>query len=47
MVNERYFSFLRNLVRITHEEPFDYDKYLELLKVIGDSYGVAKGITQF
>lgn len=47
MANERYFSFLRNLVQITHEEPFDYDKYLELLKVIGDSYGVAKGITRF
>lgn len=44
---ERYNSFLERLVRITHEEPYNRNSYLELITEICKEYGLAKGVTRF
>ena len=47
MANERFYSFLKNLVKVTHEEPFDRDKYIDVITDICNSYRIAKGVTTF
>lgn len=44
---ERYNSFLERLVRITHEEPYNRNSYLELITEICKEYRLAKGVTRF
>ena len=44
---ERYNSFLERLVRITHEEPYNRNSYLELITEMCKEYRLAKGVTRF
>ena len=44
---KKYRSFLERLVRITHEEPYDREKYVELIHDISEHYRLTKGITYF
>ncbi len=47
VTKEEYSSFLERLVRITHEEPFNRENYLELINEICPKYRIAKGETEF
>ena len=44
---KKYRSFLERLVRITHEEPYDREKYVELIHDMSEHYRLTKGITYF
>ncbi len=45
--NEKYVSFLNRLIRITHEEPYDKEEYVNLIHEICIDYNLAKGETEF
>lgn len=44
---ERYNFFLERLVRITHEEPYNRNSYLERITEMCKEYRLAKGVTRF
>lgn len=45
--NEKYISFLEKLVRFTHEEPYNKENYVALIREICNDYNLAKGVTEF
>ena len=45
--NEKYYSYLERLVRITHNEPVDREAYVDLILEICREYRLTKAITEF
>ncbi len=43
----KYMVYLEQLARITHEEPFNRDSYVTLIREISGDYDLAKGTTEF
>ncbi len=44
---QKYNEFIGRMIKVTHEEPFDRETYLTLIREISQYYRLAKGDTEF
>ena len=45
--NEKYIDYLKRMVQVTHEIPYDRENYVQLIHEICDTYRLAKGDVAF